>query len=88
MRFSWRFVKSKTTVHASLVQELHMNRICERWVPRMLSEENMTNRTEASRKTAKSIGAKSGLYIFFPKDFVTFAFLAGESKHFSIDLIF
>ena len=27
-----------------------MNRICARWVPRMLSEENMTNRTEASRQ--------------------------------------
>ena len=41
---------SKTTVHEILVQELHMNRICARWVPRMLSEENMTNRTEASRQ--------------------------------------
>jgi hypothetical protein len=31
-------------------------------------------------KTAKSIGAKSGLYIFFRKDFVTFAFFGrGES---------
>ena len=40
-------VISKTTVHEILVQELHMNRICARWVPRMLSEENMTNRTEA-----------------------------------------
>jgi hypothetical protein len=41
---------SKTTVYEILVQELHMNRICMRWVPRMLSEENMTNRTEASRQ--------------------------------------
>ena len=41
---------SKTTIHEILVQELHMNRICARWVPRMLSEENMTNRTEASRQ--------------------------------------
>ena len=40
-------VISRTTVHEILVQELHMNRICARWVPRMLSEENMTNRTEA-----------------------------------------
>jgi hypothetical protein len=38
-------VISRTTVHEILVQELHMNRICARWVPRMLSEENMTNRT-------------------------------------------
>ena len=38
---------SKTAIHEILVQELHMNRICARWVPRMLSEENMTNRTEA-----------------------------------------
>ena len=37
-------VISKTTVHETLVQELHMNRICARWVPRMLSEENMTNK--------------------------------------------
>jgi hypothetical protein len=37
-------VISKTTVHETLVQELHMNRICVRWVPRMLSEENMTNK--------------------------------------------
>jgi hypothetical protein len=36
-------ITSKTTVHEILVQELHMNRICARWVPRMLSEENMTN---------------------------------------------
>ena len=44
-------VISKTTVHDILVQELHMNRICAWWVPRMLSEENMmTNRTEASRQ--------------------------------------
>ena len=41
-------VISKTTVHEILIQELHMNRICTRWVPRMLSEENMPNRTEAS----------------------------------------
>jgi hypothetical protein len=34
---------SKTTVHAILVQELHMNRICVRWVPRMLSEETLTS---------------------------------------------
>jgi hypothetical protein len=33
----------KTTVHDILVQELHMNSICARWVPRMLSEENMTD---------------------------------------------
>ena len=41
---------SKTTVHEILVQEQHMNRICARWVPIMSSEENMTNRTEASRQ--------------------------------------
>jgi hypothetical protein len=46
---------SKTTVHAILVQELHMNRICVRWVPRMLSEENMTNRTEASRQFLRKL---------------------------------
>jgi histone-lysine N-methyltransferase SETMAR len=39
-------VISKTTVHEILVQELHMNRICARWVPRLLSEEHMTNRTK------------------------------------------
>jgi histone-lysine N-methyltransferase SETMAR len=43
-------VISKATVHEILVQELHMNLICARWVPRILSEENMTNRTEASRQ--------------------------------------
>ena len=46
---------SKTTVHEILVQELHMNRICARWVPRMLSEENMTNRTEASRQFLRKL---------------------------------
>jgi transposase len=46
---------SKTTVHEILVQELHMNHICARWVPRMLSEENMTNRTEASRQFLRKI---------------------------------
>ena len=53
-------VKSKTTVHAILVQELHMNRICARWVPRMLSEENMTNRTEASRQFLRKF-SQSGI---------------------------
>jgi hypothetical protein len=43
-------ITSKTTVHDILVQELHMNRIYAQWVPRMLSEENMTNRTEASKQ--------------------------------------
>ena len=46
---------SKTTVHEILVQELHMNRICALWVPRMLSEENMTNRTEASRQFLRKL---------------------------------
>ena len=46
---------SKTTVHEILVQELHMNCICARWVPRMLSEENMTNRTEASRQFLRKL---------------------------------
>ena len=48
-------VISKTTVQEILVQELHMNRICARWVPRMLSEENMTNRTEASRQFLRKL---------------------------------
>ena len=53
-------VISKTTVHEILVQELHMNRICMRWVPRMLSEENMTNRTEASRQFLRKF-SQSGI---------------------------
>jgi histone-lysine N-methyltransferase SETMAR len=53
-------VISKTTVHEILVQELHMNRICARWVPRMLSEENMTNRTEASRQFLRKF-SQSGI---------------------------
>ena len=53
-------VISKTTVHEMLVQELHMNRICARWVPRMLSEENMTNRTEASRQFLRKF-SQSGI---------------------------
>ena len=53
-------VISKTTVHETLVQELHMNRICARWVPRMLSEENMTNKTEASRQFLRKF-SQSGI---------------------------
>jgi histone-lysine N-methyltransferase SETMAR len=53
-------VISKTTVHEILVQELHMNRICARWVPRMLSEENMTNRTEVSRQFLRKL-SQSGI---------------------------
>ena len=53
-------VISKTTVHETLVQELHMNRICARWVPRMLSEENMTNKTEASRQFLRKL-SQSGI---------------------------
>jgi hypothetical protein len=45
---------------SSSVQELHMNRICARWVPRMLSEENMTNRTEASRPLLRKF-SQSGI---------------------------
>ena len=37
-----------------------MNRICARWVPRMLSEENMTNRTEASRQFLRKF-SQSGI---------------------------
>ena len=43
-----------------VVQELHMNRICARWVPRMLSEENMTNKTEASRQFLRKL-SQSGI---------------------------
>jgi hypothetical protein len=46
---------SKTTVHAISIQELHMNRICARCVPRLLSEENMTNRTMASRQFPRTL---------------------------------
>jgi hypothetical protein len=53
-------VISKTTVHELLVQELHMNRICVRWVPRLLSEENMTNRTKASRQFLRKF-SQSGI---------------------------
>ena len=51
---------SKTTVHEILVQELHMNHICARWVPKMLSEENMTNRTETSRQFLRKF-SQSGI---------------------------
>ena len=53
-------VISKTTIHEILVQELHMNRICARWVSRMLSEENMTNRTKASRQFLRKF-SQSGI---------------------------
>jgi hypothetical protein len=48
------------TVHEILAQELHMNRICARWVPRLLSEENMTNRTKASRQFLRKF-SQSGI---------------------------
>ena len=51
---------SKTMVHEILVQELHMNHICAPWVPRLLSEENMTNRTEASRQFLRKF-SQSGI---------------------------
>jgi hypothetical protein len=55
-----KFVISKTTVHDIVVQELHMNRIFARRVPIMLSEENMTNRTEASRQFLRKF-SQSGI---------------------------
>ena len=55
-----KFVISKTTVHEIVVQELHMNRIFARRVPIMLSEENMTNRTEASRQFLRKF-SQSGI---------------------------
>jgi hypothetical protein len=76
-------VISKTTVHLILVQELHMNRICARWVPRMLSEENMTNRG----KLQSPLVLSPGCTYFFLKILSLLLFLAEESRHFSIDLI-
>ncbi|CAC5419671.1 unnamed protein product [Mytilus coruscus] len=39
---------SKTTAHHILANDLNMNRVCARWVPRLLTAEHLTKRMELS----------------------------------------
>ena len=44
-----RFGVGKTTIDVILKERLKMNKVCARWIPRILTEENKTNRVSASR---------------------------------------
>ena len=46
---------SKTTVHDILSNELNMNRVCARWVPRILTSENLAKRVELSKQFIKKV---------------------------------
>ena len=39
----------KTTVHKIITEQLNMERVCARWVPRILTDENRMNRVVASQ---------------------------------------
>ena len=41
---------SRGTVHNILTRQLKMNKVCARWVPRLLTDENMQDRVSASRE--------------------------------------
>ena len=43
-----RFGVGKTTIDVILKERLKMNKVCARWIPRILTEENKTNRVSAS----------------------------------------
>jgi hypothetical protein len=45
MRICWR-----TTAHQILGNDLNMNRVCARWVPRILTAEHLTKRVELSKQ--------------------------------------
>ena len=42
------------TVHKILTEDMGMSKVCARWVPRLLTDENMKNRVEASEKILTS----------------------------------
>jgi hypothetical protein len=67
-------------VHQILGNDLNMNRVCARWIPRILTAEHLTKRVELSKQFIKK-----GINIFFPNDLVIFA-LMEESYSFSTDL--
>jgi DNA-binding Xre family transcriptional regulator len=46
---------SKTTVHQILENDLNMNRVCARWVPRILTAEHLTKRVELSKQFIKKV---------------------------------
>jgi DNA-binding Xre family transcriptional regulator len=46
---------SKTTAHQILGNDLNMNRVCARWVPRILTAEHLTKRVELSKQFIKKV---------------------------------
>ncbi|CAC5366267.1 unnamed protein product [Mytilus coruscus] len=46
---------SKTTAHHILANDLNMNRVCARWVPRLLTAEHLTKRMELSNQFIKKV---------------------------------
>ena len=51
---------SKTTAHQILGNYLNMNRVCARWVPRILTAEHFTKRVELSKQFIKKVN-RSGI---------------------------
>jgi hypothetical protein len=48
-------VKLQTTAHQILGNDLNMNRVCARWVPRILTAEHLTKRVELSKQFIKKV---------------------------------
>ena len=46
---------SKTTAHQILGNYLNMNRVCARWLPRILTAEHLTKRVELSKQFIKKV---------------------------------
>ena len=46
---------SKTTAHQILGNYLNMNRVCARWVPRILTAEHLTKKVELSKQFIKKV---------------------------------
>lgn len=46
---------SKTTVYDILSEDLNMSRVCARWVPRLLTSENLEKRVELSKHFIKGL---------------------------------
>jgi hypothetical protein len=52
---------SKTTVHRILSDKLNMSRVCARWVPRLLKEDEKERRVAASTEFLKRVTADDSL---------------------------
>jgi hypothetical protein len=60
---------SKTTAHQILGNDLNMNRVCARWVPRILTAEHLTKRVELRFSQFSGCWLILSVYIIMSFDF-------------------